>query len=161
MHPKIQPHHLMKIAYLYLRQSSPQQLLDHQESLRVQLRLKDKLADFGFTQIVVIESDVGKSAAGYANREGFAKILNDVCHERVGAVAAWEASRLARSQFEWQNLIRFCQITGTLVIDESGVYDPTNLDDLVMLGIKATLTEYELNLLSKRARGIAAKSGTR
>lgn len=152
MHPKIQPHHLNKIAYLYLRQSSPQQLIDHQESLRVQLRLKDKLADLGFTQIVVIDMDVGKSAAGYANREGFAKILNDVCHERVGTVAAWEASRLARSQFEWQNLIRFCQITGTLVIDESGVYDPTNLDDLVMLGIKATLSEYELNLLSKRAR---------
>jgi DNA invertase Pin-like site-specific DNA recombinase len=152
MHPKIQPHHLLKIAYLYLRQSSPQQLLDHQESLRVQLRLKDKLAELGFTIIVVIDTDVGKSAAGYAEREGFAKILNDVCHERVGAVAAWEASRLARSQFEWQNLIRFCQITGTLVIDESGVYDPTNLDDLVMLGIKATLTEYELNLLSKRAR---------
>jgi len=152
MHPKIQPHHLLKIAYLYLRQSSPQQLIDHQESLRVQLRLKDKLAELGFTLIVVIDTDVGKSAAGYANREGFAKILNDVCHERVGAVAAWEASRLARSQFEWQNLIRFCQITATLVIDESGVYDPTNLDDLVMLGIKATLTEYELNLLSKRAR---------
>ncbi len=152
MHPKIQPHHLMKSAYLYLRQSSPQQLLDHRESLRVQLRLKDKLAELGFTHIDVIDADVGKSAAGYAEREGFAKILNDVCHERVGAVAAWEASRLARSQFEWQNLIRFCQITGTLVIDESGVYDPTNLDDLVMLGIKATLTEYELNLLGKRAR---------
>lgn len=152
MHPKIQPQHLTKIAYLYLRQSSPQQLLDHQESLRVQLRLKDKLAEFGFTQIVVIESDVGKSAAGYANREGFAKILNDVCHERVGAVAAWEASRLARSQFEWQNLIRFCQITCTLVIDESGVYDPTHVEDLVMLGIKATLCEYELNLLAKRAQ---------
>ena len=152
MHPKIQPHHLTKSAYLYLRQSSPQQLIDHRESLRVQLRLKDKLAELGFTSIEVIDADLGKSAAGYAARQGFTKILNDVCIERVGAVAAWEASRLARSQVEWQNLIRFCQITGTLVIDESGVYDPTNLDDLVMLGIKATLTEYELNLLGKRAR---------
>jgi DNA invertase Pin-like site-specific DNA recombinase len=152
MHPKIQPHHLMKIAYLYLRQSSPQQLLDHQESLRVQHGLKNKLTEFGFTQIVVLDTDLGKSAAGYTAREGFAQMLNDVCHERVGAVAAWEASRLARNQPEWQNLIRFCQITSTLVIDESGVYDPTNLDDLMMLGIKAALSEYELNLFGKRAR---------
>jgi DNA invertase Pin-like site-specific DNA recombinase len=152
MHPKIQPNHLEKMAYLYLRQSSPQQLIDHRESRRVQLQLEDKLYELGFSNVVVIDSDLGKSASGYGYREGFAKILNDVCHECVGAVAAWEASRLARSHFEWQNLIRFCQITGTLVIDEGGVYDPTNIDDIAMLGIKATMCEYELNLLAKRAR---------
>ncbi len=161
MHPKIQPQHLRKIAYLYLRQSSPQQLLDHQESLRVQQGLKNKFTEFGFTQIVVLDTDLGKSAAGYTAREGFAQMLNDVCHECVGAVAAWEASRLARNQPEWQNLIRFCQITGTLVIDESGVYDPTNLDDLMMLGIKATLSEYELNLFGKRARAGLLQKATR
>ena len=152
MHPKIKLNHLEKIVYLYIRQSTNQQLLDNQESLRVQLQLKDKLLGFGFTHIEVVDIDLGKSAAGYADRPGFAMILNDVCHERVSAVAAWEASRLARSNFEWQKLIRFCQITGTLVIDENGIYDLTNIDDVAMLGIKATMSEYELNILTKRAR---------
>lgn len=152
MQSKIQSSHLEKIAYLYLRQSTPQQLLDHKESPRVQLQLKDKLHQLGFNNVQVIDSDLGKSGGGYVQREGFGRILSEVCHRRVGAVAAWEASRLARNNFEWQNLIRFCQITGTLVIDESGVYDPTNIDDIAMLGIKATMCEYELNILTKRAR---------
>jgi DNA invertase Pin-like site-specific DNA recombinase len=152
MQSKIQSSHLEKIAYLYLRQSTPQQLLDHKESPRVQLQLKDRLHQLGFNNVQVVDSDLGKSGGGYIQREGFARILNEVCHNRVGAVAAWEASRLARNNFEWQNLIRFCQITGTLVIDEGGVYDPGNIDDIAMLGIKATMCEYELNILTKRAR---------
>lgn len=159
MYQKVQPYHLNKIAYLYLRQSTPQQLIDHQESVRVQLRLKAKLEELGFTNIEVIASDLGKSAAGYLERDGFKSIITNVCHERAGAVAAWEASRLARSHFEWQNLIRFCKVSRTLVIDESGIYDPTNLDDMAMLGIKAALSEYELNLLVKRAQaGILEKA---
>jgi DNA invertase Pin-like site-specific DNA recombinase len=152
MHPKIKPSHLQRIALLYLRQSSPQQLLDHQESPRVQLGLQNTLHQLGFDRVEVIDCDLGKSAAGYLRRPGFVEILNKVCLGQAGAIAAWEASRLARSNFDWQQLIRFCQITGTLVIDESGVYDPTNSDDLAMLGIKATMSEYELNLLAKRAR---------
>jgi DNA invertase Pin-like site-specific DNA recombinase len=159
MYQKVQPYHVNKIAYLYLRQSTPQQLIDHQESLRVQLRLKAKLEELGFSHIEVIDSDLGKSAAGYLERDGFKSIISNVCHERAGAVAAWEASRLARSHFEWQNLIRFCKVSRTLVIDESGIYDPTNLDDMAMLGIKAALSEYELNLLVKRAQaGILEKA---
>ena len=152
MHPKIKLSHLERIAYLYLRQSSPQQLIDHQESRRVQLGLKDKLHELGFPRVEVIDCDLGKSAAGYSNRPGFGTILQNVGLSRAGAVASWEASRLARSNFDWQNLIRFCQITDTLVIDESGVYDPANSDDIAMLGIKATMSEYELSLLTKRAR---------
>jgi DNA invertase Pin-like site-specific DNA recombinase len=152
MHPKIKSSHLEKIAFLYLRQSSPQQLLDHQESPRVQRGLQNILRQWGFSRVEVVDIDLGKSAAGYLKRPGFVKILNAVCLGQAGAIAAWEASRLARSSFDWQNLIRFCQITGTLVIDESGIYDPTNSDDLAMLGIKATMSEYELNLLAKRAR---------
>jgi DNA invertase Pin-like site-specific DNA recombinase len=152
MRSKIKPSHLEKIAYLYLRQSTPQQLLDHKESPRVQLQLKEKLHQLGFSTVEVVDSDLGKSGGGYVQREGFGRILNEVCRNRVGAVAAWEASRLARNNFEWQNLIRFCQITSTLVIDESGVYDPSNIDDIAMLGIKATMCEYELNILTKRAR---------
>jgi DNA invertase Pin-like site-specific DNA recombinase len=160
MYQKVQPYHLNKIAYLYLRQSTPQQLIDHQESLRVQLRLKDKLEELGFgDRIEVVDSDLGKSAAGYMERNGFNYIMTNVCHERAGAVASWEASRLARSHFEWQKLIRFCKVSWTLVIDESGIYDPTNLDDMAMLGIKAALSEYELNLLVKRAQaGILEKA---
>lgn len=152
MQLKVQSYHLEKIAYLYLRQSTPQQLLDHKESPRVQLQLKEKLKQLGFRQVEVVDSDLGKSGGGYVQREGFGRILDEVCRNRVGAVAAWEASRLARNNFEWQNLIRFCQITCTLVIDESGIYDPSNIDDLAMLGIKATMCEYELNILTKRAR---------
>jgi len=160
MYQKVQPYHLNKIAYLYLRQSTPQQLIDHQESLRVQLRLKDKLEELGFgDRIEVVDCDLGKSAAGYMERKGFNYIITNVCQERAGAVASWEASRLARSHFEWQNLIRFCKVSWTLVIDEGGIYDPTNLDDMAMLGIKAALSEYELNLLVKRAQaGILEKA---
>lgn len=136
MHPKIKSNHLEKIAYLYLRQSTQKQVHENQESPRVQLQLKNKLYQLGFTKVEVVKSDLGKSGSGYATREGFGKILNDVCHNRVGVVASWEASRLARNNFEWQNLIRFCQITETLVIDESGVYDPCNIDDIAMMGIK-------------------------
>lgn len=118
----------------------------------MQLGLQNTLHQLGFARVEVIDCDLGKSAAGYLKRPGFVEILNKVCVGQAGAIAAWEASRLARSNFDWQNLIRFCQITGTLVIDESGVYDPTNSDDLAMLGIKATMSEYELNLLAKRAR---------
>ena len=78
MHPKIQPKHLQKIAYLYLRQSSLQQLNDHKESLPVQLGLKDKLHELGFSNVEVIDCDLGKSAAGYADREGFNTIINNV-----------------------------------------------------------------------------------
>jgi DNA invertase Pin-like site-specific DNA recombinase len=159
MHPKVKPSHLERIAFLYLRQSSPQQLIDHQESLRVQLGLKEILHQWGFPRVEVIDTDLGKSASGYAQRLGFNAILNNVCLERAGAVAAWEASRLARSHFEWQKLTRFCQITDTLVVDESGVYDPTNIDDIAMLGIKATMAEHELNMLTKRARaGVLEKA---
>jgi len=152
MHPKIKPIHLERIIYLYLRQSTPQQLIDNQQSLRVQLQLKEKLLEFGFPKVEIIDCDLGISASGYAERPGFIRILNDVCCYRVSAVAAWEASRLARTDYDWQNLIRFCKITGTLVVDENGIYDLTNIDDVAMLGIKATMSEYELNILTKRAR---------
>jgi DNA invertase Pin-like site-specific DNA recombinase len=159
MHPKIKSKQLEKIAYLYLRQSTQKQVQANQESPRVQLQLKDKLYQLGFTKVDVVNKDLGKSGSGYATREGFGKILSDVCHNRVGAVASWEASRLARNNYEWQNLIRFCQITETLVIDESGVYDPCNIDDIAMLGIKATMCEYELNIIAKRARaGVLEKA---
>jgi DNA invertase Pin-like site-specific DNA recombinase len=152
MHPKIQKQHIGRPALLYLRQSTPKQLLEHKESIPVQLQLKEKLLDLGFSKVVVVDSDLGKSGGGYMKREGFSWILNEVCTNRAGAVASWEASRLARNNFDWQNLIRFCQITRTLVIDESGIYDPANIDDLVMLGIKGTMCEYELHMLTKRAR---------
>ena len=138
MHPKIQKQHIGRPALLYLRQSTPKQLLEHKESIPVQLQLKEKLLELGFSKVVVVDSDLGKSGGGYMKREGFSWILNEVCTNRAGAVASWEASRLARNNFDWQKLIRFCQITRTLVIDESGIYDPANIDDLVMLGIKGT-----------------------
>lgn len=124
------------------------------------LRLKDKLEEIGFgDRIEVIDNDLRKSAVGYMEREGFKSIITNSCHERAGAMAAWEASDLACSHFEWQNLSRFCKVSWTLVIDESGIYDPTNLDDMAMFGIKAALSDYELNMLVKRAQaGILQKA---
>ena len=112
MYQKVQPYHLNKIAYLYLCESTPQQLIGHQESLRVPFRLKDKLEEIGFgDRIEVIDNDLRKSAVGYMEREGFKSIITNSCHERAGAMAAWEASDLACSHFEWQNLIRFCKVS--------------------------------------------------
>lgn len=152
MSDKIRPEHLARTAYVYVRQSSIQQVRDHQESRRRQLGLADRALQLGFPKVVVIDQDLGRSGSGLQDRPGFAQLLAAVCQGLAGGVLALEASRLARNNRDWHHLIDLCAITDTLLIDADGVYDPRQLNDRLLLGLKGSLAEFELGLLRQRAR---------
>ncbi len=137
-HQKITPQHLQKKAYVYVRQSTLGQVLHHQESTSRQYALKDKALSLGWNenQVRTLDRDLGKSGALSQSREDFKTLLADVSLSEVGAVLALEASRLARSNTDWHRLIELCSLTGTLILDEDGVYDPADFNDALLLGIK-------------------------
>ena len=155
MNEKIGDHHLSRRAILYVRQSSQQQLLNNQESRRLQYAMRDRLLDLGFRDVEVIDEDLGKSAAGSIERSGFRRLVADVSLGQVGAVAAREVSRFARNSREWQQLIEICRVVDTLLVDHDTVYAPRNGNDRLLLGLKGSLNEYELDLL--RMRGLEAQ----
>src|SRR5262249_47972489 len=101
---------------------------------------------------IVIDEDVGRSGTGRHERPGFGQLLAAVCAGRVGAVFAWEASRLARHNRDWHHLIDLCALTATLLIDDDGIYDPRQLNDRLVLGVKGSMAGYELGLMRQRAR---------
>ncbi len=152
MSDKIQSEHLARIAYVYVRQSSVQQVRDHRESQLRQFALADRARQLGFARVTIIDQDLGRSGSGLQDRPGFAQLLAAVCQGLAGAVLALEASRLARNNRDWHHLIDLCAITGTLLIDADGVYDPRQLNDRLLLGLKGSLAEFELGLLRQRAR---------
>src|ERR1700731_340779 len=152
MNEKISAKHLERAAYVYIRQSSLQQVRHNQESNRRQYALQDRAGELGFGNVVVIDEDVGISGAGHHNRPGFSRLLTAVCDGRVGAVFAMEASRLARNNRDWHHLIDLCVLTQTLVVDADGIYDPRLLNDRLLLGLKGSMAEFELGLLRQRAR---------
>lgn len=152
MSDKIRPDHLARTAYVYVRQSSVQQVRDHQESRRRQFGPADRARQLGFTKVMVIDQDLGRSGSGLQDRPGFAQLLAAVCQGLAGGVLALEASRLARNNRDWHHLIDLCAITDTLLIDADGVYDPRQLNDRLLLGLKGSLAEFELGLLRQRAR---------
>jgi DNA invertase Pin-like site-specific DNA recombinase len=152
MNEKIRPEHLARTAYVYVRQSSVQQVRDHRESRLRQLALADRARRLGFSEVAVIDQDLGRSGNGLHDRPGFAQLLAAVCQGMAGAVLALEASRLARNNRDWHHLIDLCAMTGTLLIDADGVYDPRQLNDRLLLGLKGSLAEFELGLLRQRAR---------
>jgi DNA invertase Pin-like site-specific DNA recombinase len=151
MSEKIQPTHLQRDAYVYVRQSSMSQVRDHLESQGRQYGLAERARGLGFANICTIDEDLGRSGTGSAERPGFAKLLAAVCAGSVGAVFAMDASRLARNNRDWHHLIDLCAMTGTLVIDFDGTYDPTLLNDRLLLGLKGTMSEFEMSLLRQRA----------
>jgi excisionase family DNA binding protein len=151
MNDKIRPVHLDRAAYVYIRQSTLNQVRNHLESRRRQYELQDRAKQLGFTKVVVIDEDLGVSGSGSKERVGFGRLLSAVCEGQVGAVLALEASRLARNNRDWHHLIDLCVITDTLVIDGDGVYDPRQLNDRLVLGLKGTMSEFELGLLRQRA----------
>ena len=132
MSSKITPELLERAAYVYIRQSSQDQVRNRQESQRRQYALQDHARQLGWTKVVVIDEDQGRSGSGTA-RSGFDRLIAAVCEGRVGAVLALEVSRLARNGREWHTLMEFCGIVGTLVIDEHGVYDPRSTNDRLLL----------------------------
>lgn len=152
MSDKIQATHLERTAFVYVRQSSLQQVRDHTEGRRQQYALVERARALGFRETVLIDEDQGRSGSGRHDRPGFGRLLNGVCQGSVGAVLALEASRLARNNRDWHHLVDLCALTDTLIIDAEGVYDARQLNDRLLLGLKGTMSEFELGLLRQRAR---------
>jgi DNA invertase Pin-like site-specific DNA recombinase len=155
MSPKIGPEHLARGAVVYVRQSSMSQVLGNLESKRRQYALADAARSAGFATVSVIDEDLGRSGSGLCARPGFQRLVAEVCAGSVGAVYCIEASRLARNGRDWHHLVDLCALTGALVVDPDGVYDPRLMNDRLLLGLKGTMSEYELSLL--RQRGLAAR----
>ncbi len=155
MNPKIGIDHLDRGAVVYVRQSTMTQVLGNTESQRRQYALVDQAKAGGFSSIAVIDDDLGRSGSGLTERPGFQKLVAAVCAGSVGAVFCIEASRLARNGRDWHHLVDLCALAGTLVIDPDGVYDPRHVNDRLLLGLKGSMSEYELSLL--RQRGLAAR----
>jgi DNA invertase Pin-like site-specific DNA recombinase len=152
---KVQSHHLTRDAYLYIRQSSMKQVLENVESTKRQYALRARATALGWAddRIVVIDSDQGESGASAAWREGFRQLVTDVGLGRAGIVMGLEVSRLARNNADWHRLLEICALANTLILDEDGVYDPTNFNDRLLLGLKGTMSEAELHVLKARLRG--------
>ncbi|MDQ6677477.1 MAG: recombinase family protein [Acidobacteriota bacterium] len=151
MNPKITSDHLKRRAVVYIRQSSPGQVIHNQESQRRQYGLADHARQLGFQQVEVIDEDLGRSGSGQVDRPGFQHLVAEVCTGQVGAVLCIEASRLARNGRDWHHLIELCGLVRAIVIDPDGVYDPGVLNDRLLLGLKGTMSEFELNLLRQRS----------
>jgi DNA invertase Pin-like site-specific DNA recombinase len=151
MHEKIRPHHLERKAILYVRQSSAHQVLHNRESSTLQYAMRDRLTVLGWSRIDTIDDDLGRSAAGGVARAGFDRMVAEVCLGKVGAVAAREVSRFARNSRDWQQLIEMCRVVDTVLIDQETVYAPREGNDRLLLGLKGSLNEYELDLLRQRS----------
>ncbi|MCZ4093081.1 recombinase family protein [Sinorhizobium psoraleae] len=155
MNTRITPDHLSRAAVVYVRQSTIAQVTGNLESQRRQYDLAGAAATAGFASVTVIDDDLGRSGSGSMERPGFERLVALVCSGNVGAVYCIEASRLARNGRDWHHLIDLCALTGALVIDPDGAYDPRLVNDRLLLGLKGTMSEYELSLM--RQRGIAAR----
>ena len=149
---KIARHHLDRAAVIYVRQSSVSQVEQNQESQRRQYALADRAKDLGWRDIRVIDDDLGRSGGGGVERQGFEKLLGDVCQGQVGGVFAVEASRLARNGHDWHRLLEFCRVVDTLIIDHDSVYDPKHPNDGLVLGLKGTMSEVELSMFRQRSQ---------
>ena len=162
MNSKITPEHLIRGAAVYIRQSSMAQVVEHTESKRRQYALAESASSMGFVSVATIDEDLGKSGSGTVDRPGFQKLVALVCSGLIGAVFCIEASRLARNGSDWPHLIDLCALVGALIIDPDGVYDPRLVNDRLLLGLKGSMSEYELSLLHQRsqaARDSKAKRG--
>jgi len=148
---KIGPQHLERKAILYVRQSSAHQVLHNRESSALQYAMRDRLVALGWSRIETVDDDLGRSAAGGVTRAGFDRMVAEVCLGKVGAVAAREVSRFARNSRDWQQLIEMCRVVDTVLIDQETVYAPRQGNDRLLLGLKGSLNEYELDLLRQRS----------
>ncbi|MDP2349907.1 MAG: recombinase family protein [Chloroflexota bacterium] len=153
-HSKISATHLLRRAYLYVRQSTLRQVLENTESTKRQYALRERAIALGWPsdRVVVIDSDLGRSGAD-RDREGFARLVAAVGLGEVGVVLGLEVSRLARSSTDWHRLLEICALTDTLICDEDGLYDPGHFNDRLLLGLKGTMSEAELHVLRARLLG--------
>src|SRR5712671_7068841 len=158
---KITPEHVARSAIVYIRQSSPHQVANNLESKRRQYGLVERGRQLGWSDVQVIDDDLGRSGGGIV-RPGFEKLLAAICEGRVGAVLTIEASRLARNGRDWHTLLEFCGLVNCLIMDEDDVYDPRLPNDRLVLGMKGTMSEMELSIFRQRvseARKLKAKRG--
>ena len=149
---KLQAHHQERLAMVYVRQSSPQQVLEHRESTALQYDLSRRAVAWGWPQnrVLVVDDDQGQSADSAEAREGFQRLLAEISLGHVGLVLGIEMSRLARSCKDWHQLLEVCGLFGTLLADQDGLYDPSNYNDRLLLGLKGTMSEAELHILQGR-----------
>jgi DNA invertase Pin-like site-specific DNA recombinase len=150
--PKLRPWHLDRGAIVYVRQSTPQQVLEHQESTARQYALVDRAVALGWPHdcVTVIDNDLGLSGQSAEGRLGFQRLLAEVALDHVGLILGLEMSRLARSCKDWHQLLELCARFRTLLADADGVYDPTDYNDRLLLGLKGTMSEAELHILRER-----------
>jgi len=158
---KVQPWHRDRLAVVYVRQSTAQQVLDHQESTRLQYGLTARAVELGWAaaRVVVIDDDLGKSGTSAEGRAGFQRLVSEVSLDHVGIILGVEMSRLARSCKDWYQLLELCALFRTLIADLDGVYDPAQYNDRLLLGLKGTMSEAELHIMQQRLRqGLLAKA---
>jgi DNA invertase Pin-like site-specific DNA recombinase len=148
--PKITTDHLVKKALVYVRQSTPRQVLHNQESQRLQYALVERARALGWHQVEVIDDDLGHSASAGTQRAGFKKLLATVVLGDVGMVLSTEVSRLSRTDKDWCHLLEICKVCGTLIGDAEHIYDVNLTDDQLILGIKGTLSVMESSVLKSR-----------
>jgi DNA invertase Pin-like site-specific DNA recombinase len=152
---KVTASQLKRSAFLYVRQSTPRQVLEHTESTARQYALRKRAVALGWQddQVITIDSDLGQSGASSVDREGFQKLVMEVSMGRAGIVLGLEVSRLARNSTDWHRLLEICALTDTLILDEDGIYHPGDFNDRLLLGLKGTMSEAELHLIRARMRG--------
>jgi DNA invertase Pin-like site-specific DNA recombinase len=138
---KVTPDHLRRRAIVYVRQSTVIQVLYNLESQRRQYNLAEYARELGFTDVVIIDEDLGKSGSGLVERPGFQRLVAEVCAGQVGAILSIEASRLARNGRDWHHLIELCGVVGVVVIDPEGIYDPRLPNDRLLLGLNRPETQ--------------------
>jgi DNA invertase Pin-like site-specific DNA recombinase len=148
-------HHLTRLACLYVRQSTLQQVLENTESTSRQYALRERALALGWAdeRIMVIDQDLGHSGASTVDRLGFQRLVAEVGLGQVGLVLGLEVSRLARNSSDWHHLLEICALTHTLILDEDGLYDPATFNDRLLLGLKGTMSEAELFVLRARLQG--------
>ena len=154
-HSKVNAEHLRRDAFLYVRQSTLRQVFENTESTKRQYALSDRAVALGWprNRIHTIDDDLGVSGAHAQNRDGFQHLVSEVALGHAGIVLGLEVSRLARNNADWQRLLELCALSGTLISDEDGVYDPAHFNDRLLLGLKGSLSEAELHVLKARLQG--------
>jgi len=152
---QVAAHHLRRLACLYVRQSTLQQVFENIESTSRQYALRERALALGWAEerILVIDQDLGHSAASTADRLGFQRLVASVGLGQVGLVLGLEVSRLARNSSDWHHLLEMCALTQTLILDEEGLYDPSTFNDRLLLGLKGAMSEAELFVMRARLQG--------
>jgi DNA invertase Pin-like site-specific DNA recombinase len=148
----ITPQHLARKAVIYIRQSTPHQVLSHQESLRLQYALHERARQLGWpaAAIDIIDDDLGLTAASAAHREGFNTLIAQVTLAQVGLILSYDVTRLSRNCSDWYPLLDLCGYKGCLIADSDGIYDPATVNGRLLLGLKGTLSEWERHTMKAR-----------